>query len=48
MDGPAKAALPCGNSTRFGRVLSSIEPALTALARQLLRDRAAGDTGTRQ
>ena len=46
MDDPATAALPCGNSTRFGGVLSGIEPALTALARHLLRDGVSGDTGT--
>ena len=38
MDSPAPAALPCGDSTRMGRILSGIEPRLTAVARRLLRD----------
>ncbi len=38
MDSPAPAALPCRDSTRMGRILSGIEPRLTAVARRLLHD----------
>ena len=31
MDNPAPAALPCGDSTRMGRILSDLEPRFTAV-----------------
>jgi RNA polymerase sigma-70 factor (ECF subfamily) len=38
MEDTALTTLPCGDSTRMGRILLRLEPRLTAVARRVLRD----------